>query len=146
MKVKTRIILSLLTALSLLSGTFLSGCSEQNNIQAKLDANAPVISMADLVKQSEQYNGKTITVTGRFGGMCADGEDFYFKDKLELIEVIPPESGMPSDIIMGTPLKIQGVVMLRGEHEEEEKEEHNEEGEIEPEVKILATIIQTNRS
>jgi len=79
MKVKTRIILSLLTALSLLSGAFLSGCSEQNNTQAKLNANVPVIAMADLVKKSENYNGKTITVTGRFGGMCADGEDFYLK-------------------------------------------------------------------
>jgi len=150
MKVKSRNIFSLLTALSLFSGAFLIGCSEQNNSQAKLDANAPVIAMADLVKQSENYNGKTITVTGRFGGMCSDGADFYFKDKLDLIEVIPPESGMPSDIIMGTPLKIQGVVMLRGEHEEEEKETHNkqqehEEGDIEPEVKIIATVIQTNR-
>jgi len=60
--------------------------------------------------------------------------------------VIPPESGMPSDIIMGTPLKIQGVVKLRGEHKEEDKDEHHQEGDIEPEVKIFATIIQTNRS
>jgi hypothetical protein len=139
MKYKTQIILALFAAFALLTG-----CSDQDNTQAKLDASLPVISMADLVKQGEQYKGKTITVTGRFGGMCADGADFYFKDKLDLIEVIPPASGLPSDIILGTPLKIQGVVMVRGEHKE--ADENHEEGEMEPDVKIHATVIQTNRS
>jgi len=149
MKYKTQIILALFSAFTLLTGSLLTGCSDQSNTQEKLDASLPVIAMADLVKQSEQYKGKTVIVTGRFGGMCADGADFYFKDKLDLIEVIPPASGLPSGIIIGTPLKIQGVVMVRGENEDEhnEKEEHEEgEGEIEPDVKIRATIIQTNRS
>ena len=78
--------------------------------------------------------------------MCADGEDFYFKDKLDLIEVIPPASGLPDDVIIGTPLKVQGVVMVRGEHEEEGEEAHEEGSDPEPEVKIRATLIQTNRT
>jgi len=111
-----------------------------------------------------QFTGKTITITGRFGGMCADGADFYFKDKLDLIEVIPPAAGLPDDVVIGTPLKIQGVVMVRGGHEEEgEEQEHQEHtgeagdeadhettgeagDEVEPEVKIRAVVIQTNRS
>lgn len=131
--------------LSLILG-LLTGCSDTDIPQAKLDPNLPVIAMSDLVKQADNYTGKTITVTGRFGGMCADGEDFYFKDKLDLIEVIPPASGMPDDIVIGTPLKVQGVVMVRSEHEEEGEEKHEEGGEPEPEVKIQATVIQTNRS
>ncbi len=131
--------------LSLILG-LLTGCSDNDIPQAKLDPNLPVIAMSDLVKQADNYTGKTITVTGRFGGMCADGEDFYFKDKLDLIEVIPPASGMPDDIVIGTPLKVQGVVMVRSEHEEEGEEKHEEGGEPEPEVKIQATVIQTNRS
>ena len=131
--------------LSLILG-LLTGCSDTDIPQAKLDPNLPVIAMSDLVKQADNYTGKTITVTGRFGGMCADGEDFYFKDKLDLIEVIPPASGMPDDIVIGTPLKVQGVVMVRSEHEEEGEEKQEEGGEPEPEVKIQATVIQTNRS
>ena len=146
MKYKTQIILALFAAFALVTGAFLTGCSDKNNTQAKLDASLPVISMADLVKQGEQYKGKTITVTGRFGGMCADGADFYFKDKLDLIEVIPPASGLPSDIILGTPLKIQGVVMVGGEHKEADENHEEGEGEMEPDVKIHATVIQTNRS
>lgn len=131
--------------LSLILG-LVTGCSDNDIPQAKLDPNLPVIAMSDLVKQADNYTGKTITVTGRFGGMCADGEDFYFKDKLDIIEVIPPAAGMPDDIVIGTPLKVQGVVMVRSEHEEEGEEKHEEGGEPEPEVKIQATVIQTNRS
>lgn len=131
--------------LSLILG-FVTGCSDKDTQQTQLDPNLPVIAMSDLMKDADKYTGKTITVTGRFGGMCADGEDFYFKDKLDLIEVIPPAEGMPADIVLGTPLKVQGVVMVRGEHEEEGEEHHEEGGEPEPEVKIQATVIQTNRS
>ncbi len=131
--------------LSLILG-LVTGCSDNDIPQAKLDPNLPVIAMSDLVKQADNYTGKTITVTGRFGGMCADGEDFYFKDKLDIIEVIPPAAGMPADVVIGTPLKVQGVVLVRGEHEEEGEEKHEEGGEPEPEVKIQATVIQTNRS
>jgi len=127
----------------------LSACSDKNESQAKLDESIPVVSMSELIKNNEQYKGKTITISGRFGGMCADGADFYFKDKLDLIEVIPAKEGLPDDVIIGTPLKIQGVVMVRGEHEEDEAnegEEHHEEGgESESEVKIQANIIVTNR-
>lgn len=124
----------------------LSGCSDREASQTVLDPNSPIIAMSELVKNAQPYTGKTVTVTGRFGGMCADGEDFYFKDKLDLIEVIPPASGMPDDIVIGTPLKVQGVVLVRSEHEEAGEEKHEEGGEPEPEVKIQATVIQTNRS
>lgn len=117
----------------------LSGCSDREASQTVLDPNSPIIAMSELVKNAQPYTGKTVTVTGRFGGMCADGEDFYFKDKLVMIEVFPPAEGMPSDITIGTPLKVQGVVLVQNEH-------HNEGDESEPEVKIQATVIQTNRS
>lgn len=132
--------------LSLILG-FVSGCSDKDTPQAKLSPDLPVIAMSDLVKNPALYTGKTVTVTGRFGGMCPDGADFYFKDKLDIIEVIPPAAGLPADVVIGTPLKVQGVVLVRGEHEEEGKEErHVEGGEPESEVKIQATVIQTNRS
>lgn len=132
--------------LSLILG-FVTGCSDKDTQQAKLDPNLPVIAMSDLVKNPAPYTGKTVTVTGRFGGMCPDGADFYFKDKLDIIEVIPSAAGLPADVVIGTPLKVQGVVLVRGEHEEEGKEErHAEGGEPESEVKIQATVIQTNRS
>lgn len=125
---------------------FLTGCSDQNASQTKVDATLPVIAMSDLVHQAGEYAGKTVVVTGLFGGMCPDGADFYFKDKLELIEVYPPAEGMPKDIVIGTPLKVQGVVLAE-EHEEQSEEKHHEEGgEKESEVKIQAVAIEVNRS
>lgn len=136
----------IITALSLILG-FVTGCSDKDAQQVKLDPDLPVIAMSDLVQQADKYTGKTITLTGHFGGMCADGADFYFKDKLDIIEVLPPAGGLPADVVIGTPLKIQGVVLVRSEPKEEGKEEHHEEGgEPEPEVKIQATVIHTNRS
>lgn len=133
-------------SLSLILG-FVTGCSDKDSPQAKLDPALPVIAMSDLVKDAHKYTGKTVTVTGRFGGMCPDGADFYFKDKLDIIEVIPSTAGLPADVVIGTPLKVQGVVLVRGEHEEEGKEERHEEGgEPESEVKIQAAVIQTDRS
>lgn len=132
--------------LSLILG-FVTGCSDKETPQAQLVPALPVIAMSDLVKNPALYTGKTVTVTGRFGGTCPDGADFYFKDKLDIIEVIPAAAGLPADVVIGTPLKVQGVVLVRGEHEEEGKEERHEEGgEPESEVKIQATVIQTNRS
>tara|TARA_R110002072_G_scaffold4280_9_gene30295 strand:+ start:30738 stop:31142 length:405 start_codon:yes stop_codon:yes gene_type:complete len=125
-------------ALSLILG-LVTGCSDKDTQQTTLDPSLPVIAMSDLLKQADKYAGKTITVTGLFGGMCSDGADFYFKDKLELIEVVPPADGMPTDIVIGTPLKVQGVVLVQAEHGEEG-------GEKESEVKIQATVIHTNRS
>lgn len=136
--------LSLIAMTLALMVGILSGCSDKEAPQTTLDPNLPVIAMNELVKNAVAYTGKTVTVTGRFGGMCADGEDFYFKDKLDLIEVIPPASGMPSDITIGTPLKVQGVVLAQNEHEEESEEKHDEGDESE--VKIQATVILTNRS
>jgi len=140
---KFRLLITMILSLSL---GFISGCSDKDTQQIALDPNLPVIAMSDLVKDAHKYTGKTVTVTGRFGGMCPDGADFYFKDKLDIIEVIPPAAGLSADVVIGTPLQVQGVVLVRGEHKEEGEEKREEGGEPESEVKIQATVIQTNRS
>lgn len=136
----------LITTILSLSLGFMSGCTDKDTQQTKLDPNLPVFAMSDLVKDAHKYTGQKVTVTGLFGGMCPDGADFYFKDKLDIIEVIPPAAGLPADVVIGTPLKVQGVVLVRGEHEKEGEENSEEGGEPESEVKIQATVIQTNRS
>lgn len=133
----------MLIALSLVLG-LMTACAKED--AQPLDASLPVITMSELLNDADQYRGKSVTVTGLFGGMCPDGLDFYFKDKLEIIEVIPPENGLPSDVVIGTPLKVQGLVLVRGEHEEEGEEEHEAGGEPESDVKIQATVVKTNRS
>lgn len=102
------------------------------------------VSLSDLVKDADRFAGQSITVTGRFGGMCADGADFYFKDKLDLIEVIPPPEGLPDGVVIGTPLKIRGVVLVRGAHADATG--HTEaSGAEESEIKVRASVIETDR-
>ena len=128
-----------------------AGCSKQSAEKPALDTTAPRVTLSELIKGAKSYHGKTVTVSGRFGGMCADGADFYFKDNLDLIEVIPPTDGMPKDLIVGTPLTVQGLVVVKthegeGAHEAAagEKESHEEAGESE--VKVQAQVIQISRS
>lgn len=122
----------------------LSMVSLTGNAKPALDV--PVITLSELVKNAEQFAGKAIIVTGRFGGMCADGADFYFKDKLDIIEVIPPAEGLPTDVVIGTPLMIQGLVVVRRERKEEGSEErHAEGGAAESEVKVQARVINVDR-
>lgn len=85
-----------------------------------------VSSGSKTMKQKKFPEGKRITLTGLYNGMCEDGEDFYFMYKSEIMEVVPPKEGMPENITIGTPLKVQGVVI-------------NSHGE--DEVKIQARII-----
>lgn len=142
MKPAVQIVVALLFVLG-----FVTGCSDESRQQeSELDSTLPVIAMSDLVKGADQYAGQTITVTGLFGGMCPDGADFFFKDKLELIEVVPPAQGLPSDVVIGTPLKVQGVVLVRSEHEGEDEQENAEGYEAETEVKVRAQVIEVNRS
>lgn len=77
------------------------------------------VSLSDLMSAPKQYANQTLTVTGRYAGMCADGADFYFKDKLSTIEVLLPPSGIPKDMKVGAPLRVTGQVLVRGGEGEE---------------------------
>lgn len=132
----------------------LVGCSDKTTQAVQLDPSVPRVGLGELIQSADRYAGKTVTVAGRFGGMCPDGADFYFKDALEIIEVIPPAEGLPKDVVIGTPLTIQGVVLAKaheagGEetsaHEQEGSEAAAHEEGAEPEVKVQARLIQVSR-
>lgn len=77
------------------------------------------VSLSELMSAPKQYANQTLTVTGRYAGMCADGADFYFKDKLSTIEVLLPPSGIPKGMKLGAPLRVTGQVLVRGGEGEE---------------------------
>ncbi len=70
------------------------------------------LTLRELLKAPQQYANKTLTVTGRYGGMCSDGEDFYFKDHLSTIEVLLPPGGLPKGLKIGTSLRVEGEVVI----------------------------------
>lgn len=92
------------------------------------------VALQDLVAQPQRYAGKTVSVTGRYAGMCADGADFYFKDRLTTIEVLLPPGGMPDDLKVGTPLQVRGQIQVR-------KESNGES-----EVRIKPTAVTVDRA
>lgn len=92
------------------------------------------VTLQDLVTAPERYAGKTLSVTGRYAGMCADGADFYFKDRLTTIEVLLPPNGMPGGLKIGTALRVQGQVQVR-------KESNGES-----EVRIKPVLVTINRA
>lgn len=92
------------------------------------------VALQDLVAQPQRYAGKTVSVTGRYAGMCADGADFYFKDRLTTIEVLLPPGGMPEDLVIGTPLQVRGQIQVR------------KEGNGESEVRIKPSAVTVDRT
>lgn len=72
------------------------------------------VTLSEVVKHPELYKGKTLTVTGTLGDLCADGEDFYFKDKFELIEVVPPRGvTLPYKDMRNAKTRVYGKVTTR---------------------------------
>ena len=75
-----------------------------------IDPKAPKVTLANLLAQPDAYAGKYVVVNGNFAGKCC-GSDFYFKDKLDMIEVTPPGNGEQCMLLKaGTPISLYGRV------------------------------------
>lgn len=143
MKLKTPTFILNIVGFAVLVG--LTACSDPAASKAKLDPAIPEVSLSELVKNPAPYAGKSVTVSGRFAGMCGDGADFFFKEKLDIIEVIPPADGLPQGVVIGTPLKVQGKVAVRTEHAETAPHSGKQAESKESEVKVAAAVVQIVR-
>ena len=77
---------------------------------APIDAKAPKVTLAELLAKPDPYVGKDVVVEGNFAGKCC-GADFYFKDKVDMIEVTPPGNGKQCMLLKaGTPIRLYGRV------------------------------------
>lgn len=75
------------------------------------EANTPKVTLEELVAKPDAYEGKDVVVDGHFAGTCEDG-DFYFKDKVEIIEADPPAPEVNA-IKKGTAIRLFGLVKVR---------------------------------
>lgn len=119
-------------SLAALIVTLMAACSragEPKQFGEPIGADSPRVSLEELVAKPEAYKGKTVVVDGLFGGACGDG-DFFFKDKLEIIEAEPPRPEVNS-LKKGTPIRLYGLVKVRrrAAREASEKGEKEETGE-----------------
>lgn len=128
----TRQAVKLVVCAALLGG--LAACSrEQKQYGEAIDPDAKVVSVDEVVKNPSAFEGRMLTVEGRMGDICSDGEDFDLKGKFELAEVIPPGGKMPPKSFKGKPAKVYGKLLVKHEKTEKGKES---------EVKIMANGIQ----
>lgn len=77
----------------------------------EIDPKAPKVTLAELVAKPDTYEGRDVVVEGQFAGKCGDG-DFYFKDKLEIIEADPPKPEV-NLLKKGTAIRLYGLVKVR---------------------------------
>ena len=79
-----------------------------------IDPNAQKVTLAELVKNPAQYEGKLVVVDGEYGGKCAgDDGDFYFKNKFDMIEADPPTPKVIDELQKGMPVRLYGTVKVR---------------------------------
>lgn len=82
----------------------------QQRFGEPIDAKAPKVTLAELLAKPDPYVGKDVVVEGNFAGKCC-GADFYFKDKVDMIEVTPPGNGKQCMLLKaGTPIRLYGRV------------------------------------
>lgn len=75
-----------------------------------IDPKAPRVTLANLMAKPDAYAGQYVVVNGNFAGKCC-GSDFFFKDKLDMIEVTPPGNGKQCMLLKaGTPISLYGRV------------------------------------
>lgn len=104
-----------------------------------IDPKAPKVTLAEIVAKPDLYAGKMVVVDGTHGGACTDGEDFYFKDKFEIIEVAPPNPKV-MELKKGTRVRLYGVVKVR--HKTSEKAEKGGREAGEADVRITAKGVE----
>lgn len=79
-----------------------------------IDPQAQKVTLAELVKNPDQYAGKVVVVDGEYGGKCAgDDGDFYFKNKFDMIEADPPTPKVIDELQKGMPVRLYGTVKVR---------------------------------
>lgn len=72
------------------------------------------VALSEVIKHPDIYKGKALVVTGTLGDLCLDGDDFYFKDKFDLIEVVPPRGiTLPYKDMKGAKMRVYGKVLVR---------------------------------
>lgn len=85
---------------------------------AAIDSKAQKVTLAELIAKPDSFAGKMVVVEGIHDGACADGDDFYFKDKFDLIEAVPPTPEVMK-LKKGTHVRLYGVVKVRHSGETE---------------------------
>lgn len=115
--------------------TLTANAGEKRAFGEPIPSNVKVIDVDELVKNVKAYEGRMVVVEGRMVDICSDGEDFSFKGKFELIEVIPPAGQMPPKSMKGRPAKIYGKVKVKHEKEEKGEKKESENSEIKIEAK-----------
>lgn len=104
--------------------------SKQEIYGEPVDPAAKAVTLKELLSHPQAFEEQVVVVEGRLGNLCPDGEDFYFKDKLETIEVIPPKNAAPPHSKIGSRMKVWGAVLVKTEiHEEAGESSESHEGE-----------------
>jgi hypothetical protein len=105
-----------------------------------VDPKAPRITLAQLLKNPSPYEGKAVVVEGTYAGACGDG-DFFFKDRYDLIEALPPNEAMMKACKKGDRIRLYGIVKVH-RREESAKESKEEKGNEEASVVILGKGVE----
>ena len=74
-------------------------------------------TIAEILKQPEQYAGKQVIVTARLADVCTDDGCLTLKDKFDVIEGVPPEGGFKTAPKVGATLDVTGMVKVKGQGE-----------------------------
>lgn len=86
----------------------------------KKPATPAKVTIAELLAKPDAYAGKQVIVQARLAGICAGDGCLTLKDKLDVIEGLPPTEGFKKNPKVGTTLSVTGTVKVKGEGDKKE--------------------------
>lgn len=109
-------ILAPLCTVSALAVAAITFAADDKN-PAGSDNQSTKATIAELLATPDAYAGKQVIVQARLVGVCSGDGCLTLKDKLDLIEGLPPAGGFKNNPKTGSLLNVTGTVKVRGEGE-----------------------------
>ena len=134
---KTAKAVTLMMTVLVLFATASAMAQEKQRFGERIDPRAAKVTLAGLIAKPDAYEGKMVVIDGTFSGACSDGEDFYFKDKFDMIEAVPPTPEV-MQLKKGVRVRLYGLVKVR--RRSPEAGQKKEAGEAE--VRLIAKGVQ----
>lgn len=105
---RVRQILIVILAMLLFAGSSKGQESRQSVVDVEF------VTLEEVLKKSKTYDGKEVITKGVFNSVCC-ASDFVLKDGFDAIEVyVTEQCPMPSKSKLGSKMKVQGTVKVKG--------------------------------
>ncbi len=103
-------------ALMLATTLVLTGCGDKKTIGTPASADTPAVSLAEILAQPADYDGKTVVLLGTLAAQCPSLCDFTFRDNNQSVTIYMEDGKKAPRMPVGSPIRVTTSI-LQGERQ-----------------------------